>query len=619
MQKNIFSRIRLASFGKVLKYRPNWSAQRAKLSWGLGAGLFLASSSKFILNNFNAIAKSETQEEADFLPEGFQAPVLEEFNDENYKKAIENKFDILIVCNFGEAMNDSMDQIKVLLFYLQEAKKGKGRQLKLFEFKPKDAKDIQQFQEKYGVKINQDTMFLLKNKYSPKLLPVSTRVALYNFEQVFDYFQKVKKIGSANFDKFSSYIKNMPSTSLLVVAYLPKSPQKSQNQVAQFADLKSDRSLGRTRFKNIDFVAVSDEQTAKSLGLDTSKEGKLYLLSKTTKYNQRARTLTLKDTNLHIIPMAGDLNTSKDALLAEMSLLCKNYFIFEFPNFYQFPSRYSVILKVDKNKIEKREYNQCVDAFAKLHHKLRTDEKALFKDIKLLKTNDKLAEDSYKILVVDMEAREKDAEFFENTEPLTPEKRKELENQKPRSFVYRFPKDRPLDEVNLLNFIKEVQQNKVPEYFLSQPEPKSQKFSTKIVKSNFKKEILDKDKDHALFFHSAHCHACKQYGPHYEKFALENLQNPESKVQFNRMDSDHNQIENFVYFYHTPIFMVIRKEEKSKPFIYSSPYFTPDLLKNFIYITTSQQLISREVEKNIFKNAEANRKLVEGLKFEEAQ
>jgi len=607
-------------FGKrqASKLGSLWNKGNSKLPFGLFTGLFFATSFKFMSQNFNPILKNAESQDDDGLPADFQAPELEDFNDEKYKMALENKQDVIIVCNLGEDVDSVMDEIKVLLYYLQDSKRTQGRKLKFLVFKPKSEEEKEEFQKKYNVKLLRDTIFLVKTKYAQNLKEFGIKTALYNFEVIFDYLQKVKKLRAKNFDRFSSYVKHLPSTNLLVLTYIPKTSENYDTLRNKFAELKSDRSFGKARFKNIEFLVVSDAESAKKLNLNTEKEGQVYLLSKSSKYNHRQKSLVLNDVNLNILPLTKDVNSPRDYLLAEMSLLCKNMFVFEFPNFYQFPSKYSLVFKVDKNKIEKREYNHFVGIISKLHQKLRGDEKELFQDVKIIKTNAKLSEGSIKIYVVDNEMRENYAEAFDEDSQADPNKITELIKD-PHSFMYRFPDEQELhfDENDLLQFIKDVKANKIPEYFESQKVPDHQRYSTKIVKDNFKPEILDKDKNHVLFFHSAHCHACQKYKPKYEQLALENIRDPNSNVQFNRMDSDHNHLENFLFFHHTPIFMVIRKEEKLKPFVYHSNFFNINLLKNFIDITVNHEFIHKEVEKRIFKDYEAKRKLIQGYQFEE--
>ena len=618
MRRNVLSQLKFASFGKTLSYTHLLPKNSFKTSLKLGAGLLLASSCALISNSYNTIVKNADKKDDNNLNAfDFEAPELVDFSDAEYKKALENKLDIVVVWNTEENVEASLDEIKVLLYYLKESKKGRGRDLKFFVFKSKNPEDKNQFQEKYDIKVPSNTMFLIKPKYASGFVPVSVQTALYNFERIFDYFQKVRKLKPKNIETFSSSIKHLPSNSILVLAYVPKSSPNCHALRKQFFDLKMEPSLGKTRHNNIDFIIINDSETAKKLNLDVKDEGKLFLASKSSKYNHYKTSVTLKDTNISILPLERKLDVPKNRILEEMSQVCKNYFVFEYPNFYRYSSKYSLVLKVDKNKIEKREYNLCVDTFSKLHHKIRSEQQELFKDLKIIKTSAKLDDAPYKIYLVDNEGREKDFSLYEETQPLTAKERAELTKRKPHSYVYEFPRSSSLSEDNLLKFVTNVKAGKVPETFESQNEPKSQKYSTKIVKDNFKSEILDNNKDHVLFYHSDHCHACKQYGPHYEKFALENLKDPNSNIQYNRMDSDYNRLENLKSFHHTPVFMVLKKDCKLKPFVYLSPYFTPDLLKNFINITVSQKFIDEGVEKQIFKDADAKKKLFDGYKLEE--
>ena len=164
-----------------------------------------------------------------------------------------------------------------------------------------------------------------------------------------------------------------------------------------------------------------------------------------------------------------------------------------------------------------------------------------------------------------------------------------------------------------------MKEGKVPESFKSQPPPNYAKYSKKIVGSTFKKEIIESNKDQAIFFYSKHCHACKKYGGIYESFALENLRNANSTVEFNRMNSDTNHPDCFPNFQYTPIFMVLRKEDKNSPYIYRSQWFTPDLLKNFLDVTLKADLLPKESELKMLKNIGQGKGYMKNWKFTEVK
>jgi len=619
MRRQIINNFKAFGSKQTSKLNNFWSRANYQKPLGIATGLLFASYYKLFLNNTNTIVKNaENPAEEDQLPPDFKAPELEPFSDEKYRQAVENNQDVIIVMNLHENVNASMNEIKVLLYYLQESKAKSKKQFKFLVFHPKTKEELDAFEKTHNIHVNHDTIFLLKNKYSSELRPINIQTALYNFQVIFDHFQKIRKLSSKNAERFASALKNFPSNSLIVLAYIPKDAKDYDNLKARFADLKTDRSLGKARFKNIDFVMVRDPESAKKFNLDVKNEGQLFLLSKSTKINNYASTVTLNNTNLNVIPLTQSITSNKDKIIAELSILNKQFFIFEFPNFNQFATKYTLILKVDKNKIGKREYRSLIDTFKRLHHELRSEHKDLFKDLKILKSSDVIEDGNFKVLLIDNEGREKYFDIFDENRNTIDKELIELAKAKPRSYVYKMDApDSSFTEQEVLEFIKAAMAGKYPEFYETSKDPAVQKYSTKIVRDNFEKEILANEKDHVLFYHSAHCHACKQYKPYYEKFALENLKDPNSNVQWNRMDSDHNKLDKLKGFHHTPVFMVLKKECKLQPFVYSSQHFTPDLLKNFVNVTISQQFIHKEIEKNIWKNSEANKKLLQSLQLEE--
>jgi len=106
-------------------------------------------------------------------------------------------------------------------------------------------------------------------------------------------------------------------------------------------------------------------------------------------------------------------------------------------------------------------------------------------------------------------------------------------------------------------------------------------------------------------------------GRYFEQYALENLRNPDSDIQFDRINSEKNTLEYLPNYPYTPVFLVLNKQDRTKPFVYKIQYGDPQLLKDFIDITTSQQFIDDQVAKSVFENRQKNQHLIGNLKLEQ--
>lgn len=105
--------------------------------------------------------------------------------------------------------------------------------------------------------------------------------------------------------------------------------------------------------------------------------------------------------------------------------------------------------------------------------------------------------------------------------------------------------------------------------------------------------VFESQKHSALFYYSKYCHACKSYGGIYEHMALDHAKS--ETLDFYRFNSNKNNTNLLKNYLYTPIFMVLRKEDKSKPFIYRSSFMNKKLLEDFISITSSFSILDAEV------------------------
>ena len=124
----------------------------------------------------------------------------------------------------------------------------------------------------------------------------------------------------------------------------------------------------------------------------------------------------------------------------------------------------------------------------------------------------------------------------------------------PKVFIIEAQNDTPLkyemtggiNEENIMIFIKQWSKGKLTPYIRSEPLPDNKnKNVIKLVGKNFKKEVLENDKDVLVYFVSPKCSRCKDFEPELEKLAMKLKQNND-KIVIATMDATLNDIDYLI-------------------------------------------------------------------------
>jgi len=346
----------------------------------------------------------------------------------------------------------------------------------------------------------------------------------------------------------------------------------------------------------------------------------VFMMSKASKYNAYKSTLNVGKVNLSLAELPLEINSSLEKIKRSLGQFYRENFTFMKGDFGDVDADYTLVLQVDVNKLKKNDLNQYIDAFINVHKELKTKNPELFNNLKIVKYNQSMPKGNHRIYLQDNKSRTEDlyAKYY-NKKPLNEEIKKKLEERNAASFEYEFPSDTDVTKENLIKFIEEAKEGKIPQAYVGQAAPAFQKYSTRVVQNTYKSQVLDVDKHHAVFLCTKHCPGCKFMGRYFEQYALENLRNPDSDIQFDRINSEKNNVEYLPNFPYTPVFLVLNKQDRTKPFVYKIQYSDPQLLKDFIDITTSQQFIDENVAKNIFENRQKNQEVIGNLKLAPVQ
>ena len=130
----------------------------------------------------------------------------------------------------------------------------------------------------------------------------------------------------------------------------------------------------------------------------------------------------------------------------------------------------------------------------------------------------------------------------------------EAENETPKKYEM----NGEINKENIMNFINNWSEGKLEPYIRSEPIPeKNDNALVKLVGKNFKKEVIENDKDVLVYFVSPKCTRCQEFEPQLEKLAKKLKKNNKLLVIakmdaiLNDIDIDELQIHSFptIVFY----------------------------------------------------------------------
>ena len=417
-------------------------------------------------------------------------------------------------------------------------------------------------------------------------------------------FAKLRKLSNKNYKEFSQFLKNANNDTVVVLLYNPKNSPLYENIKKKYATLATEqRFLGQT---NISFLMIKEEDISKNLKITDPQAGDLFMMQKSSKLNFNKSNFELESQLPFQIVKSSNIqkvNTIFE-VVEQMIITSQKNNVFALKGFESNGSDYSFNLEIDLNKLDEQDLKQLLTVMAEVKIDLQKKIPNIDETMSFNKIPKSLKKKGLKISIRNEQklfkhVMEREAKSIKDIEKLyINEKIPDINDA--ISFTYVFEKDQDLTKENLLKFIQDVLDNKATPIFETQKSPKFQAFSRKVVGKTFKKDIIDNEKNQVLFIYSKHCFACKRFGQYYEDLALESLKSGRTDIEFNRMNSDHNEVDCMRRFNYTPVFLVFKAGNKKNPCIYLSEKMTPDLLKAFVENSVNYAVINEETLKKTY-------------------
>ena len=140
---------------------------------------------------------------------------------------------------------------------------------------------------------------------------------------------------------------------------------------------------------------------------------------------------------------------------------------------------------------------------------------------------------------------------------------------------------------NIINFIKDWEDNKLKRSLKSEKEPRNNNGNVKIVVGkSFEKEVIKNDKDVMVLFYAPWCNHCKEFMPKYEEAAK--ILKGNDKLILAKMDGSANEVES-VSIKGFPTILFYKGNNKENPVRYEGKRTTEDIIR-FIKINSANKI-----------------------------
>ena len=131
---------------------------------------------------------------------------------------------------------------------------------------------------------------------------------------------------------------------------------------------------------------------------------------------------------------------------------------------------------------------------------------------------------------------------------------------------------------NIINFIKDWEENKLKRSLKSEKEPKDNNGNVLIVVGKtYEKEVINNDKDVMVIFYAPWCSHCKEFMPKYEEAAK--IMKGNDKLIMAKIDGSANEVESVAITGFPIILFYPGNKKKEEPIQYNGKRTTEDIIK----------------------------------------
>lgn len=527
------------------------------------------------------------------------------YSENAYEECLKENGDVIVVLNLSD-YNDNFKNILAGDMYqiAQIQKHFSKKKLNFLSLDLKTEEEKKKFEEKHQIKLSGNILFLIKSRYNDSLVKLNFNEYLSRKGYLLALLNKISKISDKNFKDFSNVLKTSSPDSLVIILYNPKDSPNYELLKKKYAKLVNNQHFFESQ--SISFLMIKEKNTKDNFKLVEPIPGDIFLAQKSSILIHNKWNLELENHQKFQITKSSNLTKFQTIpeTIEDIARASQQINVFTIRGLENV-SDFAFTLELDLNQLDEQKVNMIYEIMAEVHEEILKNHPNIAKTVSFSKTNRALKKKAIKISI------KNEQKYFKQIMEREVKSLKELETlykdepipdlNEPMTLNYIFGKGQQLNKENVVKFILNVLDNKVPQSFQSQKPPKFRTYSKKVVGKNFKKEIIDNDKTQVLMIYSKHCFACKKLGKNYEDLALEFIKSNRNDVEFNRMNSENNDVDCMRNFHYTPVFLVFKPGMKKNPCIYLNEKMTPDMLKTFVENSIEYKILSEETVKKAYE------------------
>ena len=171
-----------------------------------------------------------------------------------------------------------------------------------------------------------------------------------------------------------------------------------------------------------------------------------------------------------------------------------------------------------------------------------------------------------------------------------------------RSDFKKYNMKKEINYDNIIQFIKDWEQNKLKRTLKSEKEPKNNDGIVHVVVGiTFEKEVINNNKDVMIIFYAPWCNHCKEFMPKYEQAAK--ILKGNDKLILAKIDGSANEVENIPIAGFPTILFFPGNKKNEKPIQYKGQRNTEELIK-FIKKYSYNKIEDKEEDEEIEENEE---------------
>ena len=467
--------------------------------------------------------------------------------------------------------------------------------------------------------MTEETLFLLRRAGNLKFDPLFFSKYFRDTKYVETYFEKLKLITDKNRSKLMGMLDSrLFPDQIFIVAMLDEDESNRRQQIDRLKQLKTDSAVLNSA--SVGVVAIANDW----LRGKPMKSGDLAILQSRHYTRELSKEVSGEDRSFladgyMVTTVPGGIDCPDVGKSIADTYYATNVF-YHAEMIENTEAKYLVKCKVDRNTMSLSSIRKTVERMRTYRACLRDKNPELYAStVFLMESGAVNGGEDEELMVTDV-SRSDIRTMFCHIVKDKPTRDKVLERNaflKDDTLTFGYKLDPDCGPGDFLSSMKKIDNLEYPHFYRSEDE-RDWKISRHVVGSTFHHNVINNDKDQAVYFYSDHCFGCKKFGKHFEELAMRDMISPpKGEIGYSRINNSLNHLGPDTYnFQSTPVFALYRRHFKDRrPQVYRQPYLTGPMLFDFYDVSLQFDTLSDDVVSQIFSNEAISMRQVDKQMF----